>query len=525
MTAVVLPTEELAQPLPRDVRAVLARHGVQLYNDDCLVVMRGLPDNSVDSIVCDPPYGLSKAPDMAEVLRHWLAGDDYEHQGSGFMGKGWDSFVPGPGVWRECLRVLKPGGHLLAFAGSRTADLMGISIRLAGFEIRDQMQWLYGTGFPKSLNVGKAIDKAAGARREVVRPVGNPEPQVVDRGALDFGGATGKAKNGLKDGHTITAPATPEAQQWDGWGTALKPAHEPIIVARKPLEGTVAQNVLAYGTGAINIDGCRIGEHVNTTPSGADRFNARAADRGYRPGAYPQGDHPPDGTPGRWPANVIMDHEAARVLDEQSGIRAAGRAPKNNNVGFGGVYTDGTARKGVKREAAINYGSGGASRFFKVVEPDAHDDLPINTPDIPRFRYCAEPSGRERDAGLEHMEEQQWVQFQTGGGASGQPSSMSAGRDTKRRNIHSTVKPIALMGYLQTCVTRPGGVTLDPFMGSGTGGCAAVLEGFRYIGIELDTTEGYFEIAQARIAHWAEVIASEHADDGTAAEQLVKDAA
>ncbi|MDI5633267.1 site-specific DNA-methyltransferase, partial [Salmonella enterica subsp. enterica serovar Anatum] len=175
-----------------------------VINMECLIGMRMmLADNSIDAVVTDPPYGLSKQPDMNEVLRHWLNGDDYVHTGNGFMGKYWDSFVPGPSIWKEVFRVLKPGGHLLAFFGTRTYDLGTLAIRLAGFEIRDQIDWVYGSGFPKSLDVSKAMGD----------------------------------------------------EQWQGWGTALKPAHEPICVARKPLVGTVSENILQFGTGGMNIDG------------------------------------------------------------------------------------------------------------------------------------------------------------------------------------------------------------------------------------------------------------------------------
>jgi len=184
-----------------------------VINMECLLGMSTcLADDSIDAVVTDPPYGLSKEPDMMEVMRHWMNGDDYIHSSKGFMGKTWDSFVPGPAIWKEVFRVLKPGGHLLAFFGSRTYDMGTLAIRLAGFEIRDQIMWVYGSGFPKSLDVSKAIQDADSAK------------------------------------------------QWDGWGTALKPANEPICVARKPLVGTVATNVLTHGTGAINIDGCRIGD-------------------------------------------------------------------------------------------------------------------------------------------------------------------------------------------------------------------------------------------------------------------------
>lgn len=223
-----------------------------LHRGDCLDTLRQMPDNSIDAVVTDPPYGLSSQPDAAEVLRHWLAGDDYVHQGSGFMGKTWDSFVPGPTVWREVFRVLKPGGHALVFAGSRTQDLMGMALRLAGFEIRDTAMWVYGSGFPKSLDVSKAVD-------------------ARDKDA---------------------------AKQWDGWGTALKPAYEPIILCRKPLIGTVADSVLTWGTGAINVEGCRV--------EGESTARVNSAEMGYHGGnlaaSYTTGSDL-----GRWPANILHD--------------------------------------------------------------------------------------------------------------------------------------------------------------------------------------------------------------------------
>ena len=306
----------------------------ELHRGDCLEVLRTMPDNSIDAIVTDPPYGLSKEPDMAEVLKHWLAGDDYVHKGKGFMGKSWDSFVPGPAVWRECLRVLKPGGHLVSFFGTRTYDMGVLAIRLAGFEVRDQLAWVYGSGFPKSQNVSKAIDKAGGnplsfrrfaeAYAEAVAKAGMTHTEVDRRLGLASAGsnscywARADHRGGLPPRHhweavrdllslpavierlydaaerevlaverrknapsgivsagresvdierEITAPATEAARQWDGWGTALKPAQEPIVLARKPLTGTVATNVLDHGTGALNIDGCRVGSEKVSTHS------------------------------------------------------------------------------------------------------------------------------------------------------------------------------------------------------------------------------------------------------------------
>src|SRR5690625_1577709 len=246
----------------------------KVIHGDCLDVLKELDDNSVDSVVTDPPYGLSKEPDINEVLSKWLAGEEYDHGHGGFMGKSWDSFVPPPSLWKEVHRVLKPGGHALVFAGTRTQDLMTISLRLAGFEVRDVIEWLYFSGFPKSHNVSKAFDRRAGAEREKVG-------EYTISGTVDIQGGnynSGKTTTKTLD---ITAPATELARKWDGWGTALKPAHEPIIVVRKPLidadtgrKLTVADCVEKYGTGAINIDASRIdGEPVKIGMSLAHRGN------------------------------------------------------------------------------------------------------------------------------------------------------------------------------------------------------------------------------------------------------------
>ena len=488
----------------RDIPSVLADRGVRLMLGDCRQRLRELADNSVDAVVCDPPYGLSKEPDIAEVLRHWLAGDDYEHASTGFLGNSWDSFVPGPVIWREVLRVLKPGGHALAFAGSRTADLMGIAIRLAGFEIRDTIAYMHGEGMPKSRDVGKALDerhyreflkanpderaRVSALKRQRRETMAETEaakakrrPHVAARleaKASDIkvqiqalegeqrrrcGAAravVGKAqwsqpaKSGhhgglLGDGITrahegrftpdITAPATPEAQRWDGWGTAMKPSHEPIIVARKPLErgNGVADNVLAHGVAALNIRGCRVSN---------------------------------DGD--RWPANAVFAHtpDCRRVVTREAWECARG-CPV----------------------LALDAQGKGASRFFKVVGPpedepseacspeDDTDELTYPTP----FLYTSKPRPAEKDAGLE------------------------AG-DDGRRNPHPTVKSIELMRWLCRLVTPTAvesangqpGIVLDPFMGSGGTGCAAVLEGLRFIGVEMDAE--YMQTAERRIAHWAQ---------------------
>lgn len=379
----------------------------QFFNLDCLDAMAlYLPDNSVDSIVTDPPYGLA------------------------FMGKKWDYDVPSEEIWRECLRVLKPGGHLLAFAGTRTQHRMAVNIEDAGFEIRDMVAWVYGSGFPKSLDVSKAIDKAAGAEREVVCE--NPNHRAVSGVGYEGvyqGGNTGAA--------VITAPATEAAKQWQGWGTALKPALEPITVARKPLVGTVAANVLAHGTGALNIDGCRVNmskddrdfilKTARPNSSGQTHIGA-VMNRPVTPTVNVHED-------GRWPANLIHDGSDDVLARFPRAQGQQGATGKRKQGGVYGAVTEGTA--GIEPRGD----EGSAARFF----------------------YCAKASKRDRGEG----------------------------------NDHPTVKPTDLMRYLCRLVTPPGGVVLDPFMGSGSTGKAAVLEGFRFIGVERD--DAYFNIATARI--------------------------
>jgi site-specific DNA-methyltransferase (adenine-specific) len=304
------------------------------------------------------------------------------------MGKRWDYDVPSVEIWAECLRVLKPGGHLLAFAGTRTQHRMAVRIEDAGFEIRDMIAWVYGSGFPKSLDVSKAIDKAAGVEREVIGKMENPASSIYSQ-----------SENEMSRDVPITAPATPEAKQWQGWGTALKPALEPITVARKPLIGTVAENVLQHGTGAINVDGGRVGTEELANPSGIS--NAMG---GVTIGKYQGGNQDYSGSGatnplGRWPANFI--HDGSEELTDLLGASA-------------------------------------------------------------RFFYCAKASKADRG-----------------------------------ENHHPTVKPTDLMRYLCRLVTPPSGIVLDPFMGSGSTGKAAMLEGFAFVGIEREAE--YMEIAKARI--------------------------
>ena len=513
-----------------------------VHHGDCLAVLRTLPDESVHAVVTDPPYGLSNTDPkhVAETLTKWVTGD-HEYtppvKGGGFMGKTWDSFVPPPAVWDECMRVLKPGGHLLVFAGTRTQDLMGLSIRLAGFDIRDGIGWIYGSGFPKSMDVSKAIDKARddhpeirvvcrairtameakGLRsKDLVEYFDGCHPRLIDhwaardtdsqpslpkwdqwetlRAVLDLGpehdaevwrlngrkGTPGEnwdkrvvTQEGVgvhRPGDTIKfdqrssadrerrdIPATPEARQWEGWGTALKPAIEPVIVARKPFKGTVAANVLAHGTGGINVDACRVGSGGGTA----------AVNFGESRGAmYGGGKDKPTNeiaeiNKGRFPANVLLDEDAAAAMDEQSGILAvAGNKPDSLRTGT----KDGPTKPRDSQVPTYTGGPtvaykdrGGASRFFPV------------------FKYQAKAPTKERPRYTD--EDGRVIQ-------------------------HATVKPLELMRWLVRLVTPPDGVVLDPFAGSGTTGEAAMLEGFDSILIEGEAE--YLPLIDVRIERSAD---------------------
>ena len=415
---------------------------VELMLGNCLDRLKDLDDNSVDSIVTDPPYGLS------------------------FMGKKWDYDVPAVNIWEECFRVLKPGGHLLAFAGTRTQHRMAVNIEDAGFEIRDMIAWVYGSGFPKSHNISKAIDKIAGAEREVVGQ--------VDVGPDITGDNYGRSSPGQRKVADITAPATPEAQQWDGWGTALKPALEPITVARKPIaEKSIAENVLKYGTGAINIDASRIA----TDPEVDDpRLGGKGSWKTDKAGSTVgnlsnQGKIIESSSLGRFPANFIHDG-SDEVVRGFPNVKSGGKG--SHSGGDNKIYSSGLGAD-VKP-----YGDqGSAARFF----------------------YCAKASKSDRNEGLDTFKSKipaaaEFRPNHTEKAANGEDGN-PYGRWSETKNIHPTVKPTDLMKYLIRLVTPKDGVVLDPFMGSGSTGKAAKIEGFDFIGIEID--EEYFQIAKARI--------------------------
>jgi DNA modification methylase len=448
----------------------------QILKGNSLDLLPTLADNSIDAIVTDPPYGLGNPdPDyIIKAIQLWASGDRaHIPQGKGFMGKSWDSFVPPPAIWDECLRVLKPGGHLLAFAGTRTYDLMGISIRMAGFEIRDSIGWVYGSGFPKSLDVSKAIDKQAGAEREVLGRNPNSREQATKENTLYESGTVGKTA-------FETKASTPEAQQWQGWGTALKPALEPIVVARKPLgEKTVAENVLTHGTGGLNIDASRIGSEGGGTHCDKrdDQGNCLGHDNAGRSTSGATVHAPQtDTVQGRWPANLILDEYAAELLDEQSGTSNPSKRKTGKVGGQQGLYQNGHSPDYVGTWPTDN--GGGASRFF----------------------YVAKASKRDRNEGLEDLEES--VVGSYAGNVANKGNKIGAEPDKPNqpaKNFHPTVKPTELMRYLVKLITPPGGTVLDPFTGSGSTGKAAILEGFDFIGIEL--TEDYWPIIEGRLKH------------------------
>jgi DNA modification methylase len=509
-----------------------------VFHGSNLDVLPTLPDNSVDAIVTDPPYEL------------------------GFMGKSWDSsgIAYSVELWQECLRVLKPGGHLLAFGGSRTWHRIAVAIEDAGFDVRDSIAWLYGSGFPKSLDVSKAIDKNNGKHQVDLTPFGNyvrelreakgwsrkelddlmgtntavswwegrasgvqlPSKLIYNRlkevigmddrfdSLIDWAEAerevigtkiSGIANAEEKDRHTIgaskavqvdiTAPATDEAKKWQGWGTALKPAFEPIVVARKPLVGTVAANVLLWGVGGLNIDGSRIGTEQRDVTVTEKGFGSNFMDDGWQP----SGNSYEKSVTGRWPANIILDEHTAGLLDEQSGVSTSQGG--NRRVDRSPFATGENEFEPVKAFGD----TGGASRFF----------------------YVAKASKKDRNEGLEDLEGKEIGAKGNGLGRTCATCAASvldgcecADRtfvNPTRQNFHPTVKPTALMEYLVKLVTPPGGTVLDPFTGSGSTGKAALLNGFKFIGIEL--TEDYLPIIEGRLKHAAETYAAKATEEET----------
>ncbi len=414
-----------------------------LHLGNCLDSLKSVPDNSVDSIVTDPPYGIS------------------------FMSKKWDYDVPSVEIWKECLRVLKPGGFLLSFSSTRTYHRMTINIEDAGFEIRDCCTWNYSSGFPKSHNISASIDKMYGHPNR-----GRAIPTASSYQSCDVDQVNKLTSNPVGP----YEPKTDEAKQWQGWGTALKPSQEFIAMARKPLDGTVANNVLKWGTGGINIDATRVpmsDEDYEKLSSGVERIREKGGTMGnsWKNSSDLSGANPVNPS-GRWPANFIHDgsEEVLELFPDVKGSKGSGftksdaRSWKNKSI------------EGINR---VGYDdSGSAARFF----------------------YVPKASKRDKEEGLDDFEEKVGAkQFNEGMEGQIRSNGTVIKEATKLRNPHPTVKPTELMKYLCRLVTQPGGVVLDPFMGSGSTGKAAILEGFRFIGCELD--EEYLAIAEARIKH------------------------
>jgi len=486
----------------------------KVINCNNIEELKKFPDNYFDSVVTDPPYGLGKEPDAVEVMTAWATTGFHEIQGSGFMGKEWDAFVPQPVFWKEVFRVLKHGGHIVAFFGTRTYDWGVMAMRFAGFEVRDCIQWIYGSGFPKSHNISKAIDKIEGNEREDL----GEHPTII-----------GTGKKWRKNGTIV--------EYVKGWGSALKPANEPIVLARKPLEKglSIAENVLKWGTGGINIDGCRIGFKDEADYKESTQKNQHQ-DFGTKPmvNNNTYGDwsmiQPKNYQPtGRFPANIILTHHPEC---ECKGLKKVGSGKEDGYNYKGNSYEVKGFVPNNSPEANSNYGQ------ETIEDWDCHPDCPIKILDeqsgikqstrnmsykrsggdfidsIPnqqdkswfqsemggasRFFYCAKASKSERNKGLIEFENKLSKKFD-GGKFESQSTTATERLD---KNFHPTVKPVKLMQYLVRLVTPLNGKVLDPFCGSGTTGIACKLEGFDFVGLEQDPE--YCKIAEARITNFTE---------------------
>jgi site-specific DNA-methyltransferase (adenine-specific) len=431
-----------------------------IYNEDCLKVLDQLPENSIDAIITDPPYEI------------------------GFMNKGWDSTGIAFQVetWKKALRVLKAGGHLLAFNHSRQFHRLAVAIEDAGFEIRDTIMWLYGSGFPKSLNIAKAIDKANGYEGKIIgQAKGSGSTGVNSVGNQQF-----VAKNENEDGTYNIRELSETAKQWEGWGTALKPAYEPIVLARKPIaENSIAENVLKHGVGGINIDECRVG-FGNEKDSRVGTNASNGTDKGFwkKDGLEEVSMYKSNG---RFPANVIHDNseEVVNLFPEEAG---------------GGSYSTGSIRKAAPENL---YELGFAKKDFQQYAPDNYGD----SGSAARFFYSAKANILDRDEGLDvaGIEEERSSPYGYNKGLNNVGEGMFKDRNSQKRNIHPTVKPTDLMAYLVRLISPKGATILDMFMGSGSTGKAVALENarnnsnYKFIGIELN--KEYADIAIARISY------------------------
>lgn len=443
-----------------------------IYHEDCLETLKRFPDNYFHSIVTDPPYGLSKHIDPMEVMKAWVNNEDYKAKGKGFMGNEWDNFVPQPKIWKECLRVLRPGGYLLAFSSTRTYDWMAMALRFGGFEVVDTIMWVYGNGMPKFHNIGKNIDKKFGNEREVTG-------KYDSRGKID---ASKRGKNkerkesnsifATKTGEVdITKPASKEAEKWEGFNPTVKPAVEPIVMARKPIEGTYVDNVLKWGCGALNTRDCRVdrsdGSKTWDKPKGGC----------WKPSE--DNDAKQVTNTSSWCANLMHDgsEEVERLFpNTKSGARSSTHKVGNENgmMQNHGIY--GKMKAVNFKDADADEGS--ASRFFAK--------FPFEEAD--RIIYTGKAKPSEKQKGLEKFEKKEVGTY----------AQDEWSRKNMNSNTHPTVKPLKLMRYLVRLVTPPEGICYEPFGGSGTTGVACILEGLKFVMSEREAE--YVPIAKARVA-------------------------
>jgi site-specific DNA-methyltransferase (adenine-specific) len=468
---------------------------VRVEHGDCLAVLPTLAADSIHACVCDPPYHLTSivkrfGKDGSAPAKGNAA---FERASRGFMGKQWDGgdIAFRVETWAEVYRVLKPGAHLIAFSGTRTYHRMVCAIEDAGFEIRDQIGWLYGSGFPKSHDVSKGIDRAAGAERAILSE-GKPVKRMIP-GADQNGTGSWIKDNGREYVPTETEAATDAARQWQGWGTALKPAWEPIVLARKPLIGTVAANVQAHGTGALNIDGCRVGDFVNDTPPGTDRYNQANFEHGYRPDAY-QGRTGWNGNARRKPMEGDEREGAALGIFRPTGRDGEASADRR--------YAD----KGSTNFAATPGPRGGDAkgRWPANVIHDGSEEVIAAFPESESGNGAikkATAAGHQANAYGKESRPAGTPMICHGDSGSAARFFYTSKADSEDRlgSKHPTVKPVDLMAYLCRLVCPPGGTVLDPFAGSGTTGMACMREGFDCILIEREAE--YIADIKRRLAH------------------------
>lgn len=486
----------------------------KIFVGNNIELLKKYPDNFFDSIVTDPPYGLGKEPNAEEMLQAWITTGYLEVKGTGFMGKEWDAFVPQPIFWKEVFRVLKHGGHVVSFFGTRTYDWGVMSMRLAGFEIRDCIQWLYGSGFPKSHNISKAIDKMYGAERMVV---GQGKAGKGFNKVKGFGTNTTKS-NEFTSEWDVTQASSDQAKEWDGWGSALKPANEPIVLARKPLEKalSIAENVLKWGTGAINIDASRISVSENDKNHRENPSQGNSGENSIFGVGGHNGNLQQDG---RFPSNVILTHHPECECLGLKKVKGQIDKPTNRKK-FEGTWNEGNT--GLRNNTNLSREGYADENGEETIENwKCHDDCPIKVLDeqsgesnfsdtggASRFFYVAKASKSERNFGLTGFEEKtsgslNFRNPESSGRSEDAPSvDKMGGLTEKRTNFHPTVKPVKLMQYLVRMITPPNGTVLDPFSGSGTTGVACKIDGFNFVGLEL--SEEYAKIAQARIDAFVE---------------------